>query len=260
MSAISRANAQLFLLWLKRDVKSRYAGSSMGLLWAVLGPVLTIVLFYVLFAFVFQVRVPELAREQGYFYYLLAGILPWLALSEGLSRATNALVAHEQFLQKQVFTVGILPGTAVVAGLLPQLFGSVLYFILLAWADLLQVTTWLWFPLMLAVQLLFTLGLGMALSILAVHVRDLVHAVPLVLQFLFYATPILYPLSMVAEEYRFLFLFNPFACLIMSWQAALLGLPLDSSVLVALGLWTLLLGAGGYALFRVLKPTLGEAL
>lgn len=250
--------AQLFWLWLKRDIKSRYAGSGAGLLWAVLGPLMTILLFYVVFSFIFQVRIPEVAREQGYFYYLLAGILPWLAISEGLARATGVLVAHEQFLQKQVFTVGILPATAVIGALVPQLVGTVFYLLLLVWADLLRWQALLAFPLVLAVQVVMILGAGAALSILAVHLRDLLHAVPLGLQFLFYATPILYPLSMVAEGYRFLFLFNPFACLAMAYQALFLGTPLEAPVWLALAAWTVVLGLGGQVLFRILKPTLGE--
>lgn len=250
----------LFSLWLKRDIKSRYTGSLMGLFWAILGPLFTIALFYILFAHIFKVRIPELTSETGFFYYLLAGILPWLAISEGIARSTGVLVAHEQFLQKQVFPVEILPATTVIAALLPQLIGSLVLIGLLVQAGLFQPRTLLLLPLLLGVQVSITLGLSMALSILAMHMRDLLHAIPLVLQFLFYITPILYPLSMVPNEYRDLYLLNPFACLIMGYQNAFLGTHISPLIPLALVLWTLLLGGGGYMLFRVLKPTLGESL
>ena len=250
----------LFLLWLKRDIQSRYAGSLMGMLWSILGPLFTIAMFYVLFTYIFKVRVPELASDTGFFYYLLAGILPWLAISEGIARSTGVLVAHEQFLQKQAFPIGILPATTVIAALLPQLIGSAVFIVLLLAAGLFQAQTLLLLPLLLIIQIIITLGLGMVLSIFAIHMRDLLHAIPITLQFLFYATPILYPISMVPEQYHIFYALNPFACIVMSYQSAFLGTAISSIILIALIFWTVVLGVGGYILFRVLKPTVGEVL
>ena len=250
----------LFMLWLKRDIKSRYAGSLMGIVWSIIGPLLTIALFYVLFTYIFKVRVPELASDTGFFYYLLAGILPWLAISEGIARSTGVLVAYEQFLQKQAFPIGILPATTVIAALLPQAIGTVAFIGLLLTAGLFQAKTLLILPLLFVLQVAITIGLSMALSILAVHMRDLLHAIPITLQFLFYATPVLYPISMVPAQYHNLYALNPFACIVMSYQSAFLGIPISPLIVAALIFWTLLLGVGGYLLFRVLKPTLGEVL
>lgn len=250
---------QLLRVWLRRDVKSRYAGSFAGALWAVVGPAFTVLLFYVLFAFIFQVRIPEIASQAGYFFYLLAGILPWLSISEGIARATGVVVGHEQFLQKQAFPVEVLPITAVLGSLVTQGIGTVICLMMLLWSGVVGVQ-FLWlFPLALACQLLMTLGLGMCLSLIAYHFRDLLHGMPLLLQFFFYATPILYQVAMVPEQYRGLFLLNPFAGLIMTYHAAFLGMPLPAPVLWAMLFWTLVIGGGGVWLFRVLKPTLGEA-
>jgi len=153
-----RSHFPLFLLWLKRDIKSRYAGSLMGMLWSILGPLFTIAMFYVLFTYIFKVRVPELASDSGFFYYLLAGILPWLAISEGIARSTGVLVAHEQFLQKQAFPIGILPATTVIAALLPQLIGSIVFIGLLLAAGLFQAKALLLLPLLLIIQIIITLG------------------------------------------------------------------------------------------------------
>ncbi|MFZ5580739.1 MAG: ABC transporter permease [Pseudomonadota bacterium] len=253
-------HTSLFWLWLKRDIKSRYAGSFIGLLWAILGPLLTIAMFYVLFAHIFKVRIPELASDTGFLYHLLAGMLPWLAIAEGLSRSTGVLVAHEQFLQKQAFPIGVLPATTVMAALLPQLIGSLLFIALLIGAGLFHPDALIALPFLLAAQIAMTLGLGMALSIFAVHLRDLMHAVPISMQFLLYATPILYPLSMVPAEYHHLYLLNPFACLTLAYQAAFLQTPIEGVFLLGLAAWSIVLGAGGYTLFRLLKPTVGEVL
>ncbi len=251
---------RILWLWLKRDIKSRYVGSWGGALWAILSPLATIALFYVMFATIFKVKVPELASETGYFYYLLVGILPWLAVSDGITRATGVIVAYEQFLQKQVFPVSILPMSVILAALLPQMIGTALQMIFLATGGIGHPLRWLLWPGLFVLQVLIMVGLGLVLSVVAVHVRDLMHGVPVLMSFLFYATPILFPLSQVPESFRPLFMLNPFACLIETYHAVFLSTPLNVPFLIALIVWAFILGFGGIALFRILKPTLGEAL
>ncbi len=255
-----RGNGYLFLLWVRRDLHARYAGSLGGGLWAVLLPLLTVGLFYVIFAVVLQVRIPALAGDSGYFFYLLAGLLPWLALSEGATRATGVLVAEEQFLQKLVFPVWILPGTVIAASLLPQLVGTLLFLVLLAGGGLLSLSSLVLWPLLFSCQIAMQWGLGLSLAVLGVHLRDLIQVLPVLLQLLFYASPILYPKTLVPADYQDLFLLNPFSSLIEAYHAVFLGLPLTGSSLVALIVWTLLLGGGGSLLYRLLKPTLGDYL
>ena len=254
-----RRHGYLFWLWLQRDLKSRYAGSVGGLLWAVLQPLFTIALFYVVFALILKVRIPELASGSGYFLYLLAGLLPWLSISEGLARATGALVGQEQFLQKVVFPIEIIPVTAVLSSLATQLIGLLFLLGFLTWFGLLSARLLL-LPVVLACQLLMCLGLGCALAVLGVHLKDLLQLVPVLLQFLFYSAPILYPRSFIAPGYHKFFLLNPFTALIEVYHWVFLGLPLYLPTLLALVFWTVVLGLGGWLLFRTLKPTLGDYL
>lgn len=255
-----RGNSYLFLLWVRRDLRSRYAGSMGGALWMVLLPLLTVALFYVIFALVLKVRIPELAGESGYFFYLLAGLLPWLTISEGTARAAGVLVAQEQFLQKLVFPIWILPGTVIVTSLLPQLVGTVIFLGLLGTSGLLDPVSLLWWPLVLVCQVAMQWGLGLSLAVIGVHVRDLIQLLPVLLQLFFYTTPILYPKTLVPEGYHDLFLLNPLAGLMEAYQALFLGLPVEGQSIGALVVWTALLGGGGALLFRTLKPTLGDYL
>lgn len=254
-----KSDVYLLLLWLRRDLKSRYAGSLGGLLWAFLLPFFTVAIFYVVFARILQVRIPQISGETGYFFYLLAGLLPWLSLSDGLSRASSALVAQEQFLQKIVFPIAILPATALLSSLLPQFIGTLILLLLLLVFDKLSLSLLLW-PLVFICQLVLSLGLGFALAIVSVHVKDIIQLMPVVLQIFFYATPILYPKSLIPEAYQVLFLFNPIAGLMEAYQAVFLGVSLPPATLLSLLVWTLLLGGGGWLLFRALKPTLGDYL
>lgn len=249
----------LFLLWLRRDIKSRYAGSIGGLLWAALLPICTIGVFYVVFAVVLKVRIPEIANESGYFLYLLAGLLPWLSISEGLSRAAFSLATQEQFLQKIVFPINILPGTAIVSSLVTQLVGTVFFVALLIYLELLTLR-FLFFPLVLACQLFMCWGLGAALAIISVHVRDTMQIVPVILQIAFYSAPILYPKSIIPAAYHHWFLLNPVTGLIEIYQWIFIGMPVALTTVVVMLIWTIVLGLGGWLLFRMLKPTLGDQL
>lgn len=250
---------RILLLWTQREVGTRYAGSLAGALWALLIPLANIGLFYFVFAVVLKVRVPELALEQGYFFYLLSGLLPWMGISEGITRATYSLVAQEQLLQKIAFPVAVLPIAAILASLLPQLIGMVILAVLLGSIGLFTFSMLGVIPLLLC-QLAISCGLGLLLAVFVVGFRDLLHLVPILIQFLFYATPILYPRSMVPEAFQEWFLFNPIAVLVDGYHAAFLGLPFPWSSLAALLVWAALLGGGGVWLFRALRGNLGDWL
>ncbi|MGF1526382.1 MAG: ABC transporter permease, partial [Candidatus Competibacterales bacterium] len=219
------SHGYLAWLWLRRDLKTRYADSIGGGLWALLAPLATIALFYLVFARILQVRIPrdDGAPETGFFFFLLAGFLPWLAIGEGLSRAAGSLVAQEQFLQKMTFPLGLIPATVVVSSAVPQVVGTVVLALLLLSHGEGLAWRWLWWPLLLGWQLLACLGLGLALAVVSVHLRDLLQALPVVLQLLFYAAPILYPKALVPEAYHPLFWLHPFAGFIECYHALFLG-------------------------------------
>lgn len=251
---------QILRLWTRREIRARYVGSVAGVLWAFLLPLCHMVLFYFVFAVVLKVRVPELELENGYFLYLLAGLLPWLGLSEGIARAAQSLVTHEQLLQKVAFPAFVFPVAAVLAALLPQLVGMLLLLLLLWVHAAIEPQALLWLPLLLSCQVVMSLGMGSLLAVLTLVFRDLLQLVPVFLQFLFYATPILYPRSMIPPPYRDWFVVNPFAVLVDGYHAAFLDLSLPFQSLSALLLWSTLLGGGGMWLFHRLQDALGDWL
>lgn len=259
-----KEHRHLFWLWVRRAFRARYAGSVGGTLWAILLPVLTIALYFTVFSVILQIRIPELATADGngvgFLHHLLSGLLPWLAISEGVGRGANALVANQRFLSKQAFPVEILPMSAIVISVFPQLIGMVLLLMLLAFNGALTVTAVVSLPVLIVIQLFLVSGVALFLAVVAVHIRDVVQVLPVVLQFLFYTAPIIYAKSLVPEGYRWLMLLNPVTGLIDAYHSFLLGLPVEPQSMAALAFWTALLGGGGLLLFRRLKPSVGDVL
>lgn len=251
---------RILQLWTRREIVSRYAGSVGGLLWALIHPLLTIALYYFVFAVVLKVRIPELASEEGYFLYLLAGLLPWLGLADGLAGAAGSLLVNEPLLRKVVFPVGVLPLSSVLAALVPQLTALAVFLVMLAAVGPLSVQGLLWLPVLLGCQLTMTVGLGLMFAVLTFCFRDLQQLIPVMMQFLFYMAPILYPRDFVPQDYQGWLVAHPFAALIDGYHRALLDLPWSGDSRLALVLWTLFLGGGGLIVYRRLRRAMGKWL
>lgn len=256
-------NRQLWILWrywLLREWKTRYAGSVLGVAWAVVQPMATLAIFYVLFGVVLAVRVPGLSADNGYLLHLLAGLAVWLPFTDAVGRGVGCLAAYEDFLRKQPMPAEILPAVSVGGSLLVLLIGYSLLLILAPAQGLGPTWQWAWMPVLLVAQLVMTLGITMFLSMAHFLWRDVGSAIAFALQLWFYLTPIVYPLAQVPDKFHAWFLLNPLACLVLVVQGVVLGMPISSALLVALTTWVVLLGWGGWWFFRAMKPALGEAL
>ena len=250
----------LWRYWLVREFKTRYAGSVLGLAWAVIQPLATLAIFYVLFGLVLAVRVPGLEASNGYLLHLLAGLAVWLPFPDAIGRGVGCLVAYEDFLRKQPMPAEILPAVAVGGSLLTLFIGYALLLMLCATQGLGPRVTWAWLPLLILAQIALTLGLTMLLSMAHFLWRDVGSMVAFALQLWFYLTPIVYPLSQVPDRFHGWFLFNPIACLALAVQTAILGTAMPAGAVLALIFWGLTLGGGGWWFFRSMKSALGEAL
>ncbi len=250
----------LWRYWLVREFKTRYAGSVLGLAWAVIQPLATLAIFYVLFGLVLAVRVPGLEASNGYLLHLLAGLAVWLPFTDAIGRGVGCLVAYEDFLRKQPMPAEILPAVAVGGSLLTLFIGYALLLMLCATQGLGPRVTWAWLPLLILAQIALTLGLTMLLSMAHFLWRDVGSMVAFALQLWFYLTPIVYPLSQVPDRFHGWFLFNPIACLALAVQTAILGTAMPAGAVLALIFWVLTLGGGGWWFFRSMKSALGEAL
>ncbi|MCY4122322.1 MAG: ABC transporter permease [Acidobacteria bacterium] len=252
-----------------RELKARYRGSVLGFFWSFANPLLLLLVY----TFVFSVVLP--ARFEGidnYALFLFCGLLPWTWFSSALTESSNSLLANGNLIKKVLFPAEVLPVVAVLANMvhfllaLPILIVALVLFV----AVPPSLTELLWFPAVVAVQLLITLGLGLILAALTVHFRDIRDLLANVLTLWFFATPILYPWTMVASRGpsvaglppagKVLMDLNPFAHIAISYQEILF---FDGPFghwkwLLALAAAGLALFVAGYALFDRLRDSFAE--
>src|SRR5687768_16933290 len=199
-----------------RDLKARYRGSALGLLWSLLNPLL----YMGIYALVFSVYM-RMAME-NYAAFLLCGLLPWIWFSSSLMAGATSIVEGGSLLKKVFFPPQVLPTVTVIANFvnfllsLPLLVGVLLlYGVTLGWA-LIAI------PLIMTMQFALTLGVTLIVSATSVRYRDIPPILTHLLTFWFFLTPILYPITQAPEQFRSLLLLNPMTPFCIAYQNTLL--------------------------------------
>lgn len=212
----------------QRELSSRYKGSVMGLGWAIISPAVMIVIFTIIFSGIFGARFSNTSGHLSFAVYLFCGLLPWIAFSESVQRATNSLLENINLVKRVVFPVEALPVNLALAAVVTQLLGTIVLLIAhVILAQQLHVTV-LWLPVLLIPQLLATLGLGWLMASLGVFLRDMPQINQLVFMAWMYLTPIFFPENLVPPQFQWMIHYNPMAPLIRSYRRALLeGQPPD---------------------------------
>jgi len=205
-------------------LKVRYKQSVLGPTWAILQPLLLMLIFTVVFSRI--VRLPSDGIPYALFAY--SALLPWTYFSSSLSSATNSLVSHFSLVTKVYFPREILPLTYVIAGLVDFLLASLVLGALLVYYHVsLTVHAFIAIP-TIAVLTVFTVAMSFVLSTIQVRYRDVGVAMPLILQLWMFATPIVYPLSVVPNRWRGLYELNPMVGIVESLRRVIVqGLPPD---------------------------------
>jgi lipopolysaccharide transport system permease protein len=210
-----------FLTW--RDVKVRYKQTVLGAAWAILQPLLTMLIFTLFFGKL--AGIPSDGIPYPIFAY--AGLLPWTFFSNAVTNSGNSLVGSANLITKVYFPRMIIPGAAIMAGLVDFAIASVLMGALMV---IYQVKL-TWFALMLVpltvLTALLALGVGMWMSALNVKFRDVRYALPFLIQLWMFVSPIIYPVNMLPEKWRWVMALNPLTGIITGFRAALFGHPFD---------------------------------
>jgi lipopolysaccharide transport system permease protein len=242
-----------------RELKARYRGSVLGYLWSFINPLLLLLIY----SFVFTVVVPNRdERAQPYALFMFCGILPWTWFSASLSEASNSLIANGNLIKKVLFPAEVLPIVSVLANMVHFFLGLPILAAFLIWYQKpINAAELIWFPVVVFVQLLFTIGLSLILAALTVHFRDIKDILANVLTLWFFATPIIYTWMMM-EQYMGYLNWNPFTHLAISYQEILF---FDGPFghwkwLLALGGLSVALCLAGYWLFDRLRDSYSEVV
>ncbi|WP_338828190.1 ABC transporter permease [Bradyrhizobium sp. 27S5] len=198
----------------------RYLGSALGLVWAVLSPLMLMCIFTFVFTVVFPGRLPGRAGSLPFVIWLLSGYGPWLAISEGLSAATTSVVGNAGVVKNIAFKSELLPMVGALMGLVPLVVALAIVLILQVVSGEMPGPGYLALPLIVALHILFVSGLGLFLGALNVFVRDTALALPNVLTVLLFASPIFYPLSSYPDFIRPVVQLNPFYVIAECYRTA----------------------------------------
>ncbi len=242
------AYRELLLLLVWRDVKSRYSQTVLGAGWAILQPVLTMVVFTVIFG-----RLARMPSDgMPYAVFSLAALVPWSYFSSALTGSSNSLVINRSLVTKVYFPRLMIPAAAVLATLVDFAIAFVVLILVMLGFGITPGADSLWMvPVALLTLSLTAMGAGSWLAALNVQYHDVRHLTPFVVQVWMYSSPIVYPLSLVPEAYRWIYALNPLSSILAGFRAALLGTPGPTSGQVALSLLgALIIFIGGVLYFR----------
>ena len=206
----------------RRELAARYRGSMLGFLWTLVTPLVMIAIFTFIFAGIFKAKFGVSSSQWDYALYLFCGLLPWNAFQESVQLSTTTIVAHANLVKRVVFPLETLPVSQALAACFNQVFGML---VLIAAAALLRREvhpTLIYLPLILIPQLIATLGASWLVASLGVFVRDIVQGIGLILMAWMYLTPIVYPESIVPENYHRLINLNPFTALVRNYRRVIL--------------------------------------
>jgi lipopolysaccharide transport system permease protein len=244
-----------FLVW--RDLKVRYKQTVIGIGWAVLQPFVTMVIFTVIFGNL--VKVPSDGLPYPIFAY--SALLPWNYFASALQRCVVSVVGDAALVSKVYFPRLILPLAGTISGFADFFVSFLLLIGMMTFYGLGISWTVLTLPFFLLLALATALAVGLWLSALNVRYRDVGHTIPFLMQVWMYASPIVYPVSVIPEKYRFLYSLNPMAGVIEGFRWALLGKQSPDFGVMAISVAVvLLLISGGVVFFRNMEKTFADVV
>jgi lipopolysaccharide transport system permease protein len=216
-----------FFVW--RDIKVRYKQTVIGAAWAVLQPVLTMIVFSLFFGKL--AKIPSQGLPYPIFYY--SALLPWMYFATAMQGATNIVVDNQRVITKIYFPRVVLPIASVLSGLLDFAISFVVFLVMMAYYRIMPMASVIWLPAFLLLAVLTALGVGLWLSALNALYRDVRYVVPFLVQFWMFASPVAYPSSLVPERWRWLYGLNPMAGVIEGFRWALTGHGQPPGILLA---------------------------
>ena len=239
-----------------RDIKVRYKQTLMGAVWVVIQPLMTMLIFTLIFN-----RFARLdTKDIPYPLFAYSGLLLWTFFSNAVTSGTFSLVNNSHLVTKVYFPRVFIPAAAVGAGLVDLGIASLLLIALAIYYGVSPSWGALLLPLVVLLAAMLALGTGMLVSALTVKYRDLRHALPFVMQFWMFASPVIYPTNIVPEQWRWILLVNPMTGILEGFRAALTGQAFNWKMVAISTVAATTLLAVAFYVFRGLEDTFADVI
>jgi lipopolysaccharide transport system permease protein len=256
MAEIWRYHELLYFLT-KRDIQIRYKQTAIGVLWVVVQPVASILVFSLFFGKLAQIPSDGIP----YPLFVFAALLPWQVFSRAMMEASNSLVSDQRLISRVYFPRMLVPMASIIAALFDFSITFLLFLGMMLYYGIVPGWAVLTLPLFLLLMTATAMGVGFWLAPLNVEYRDVVYILPFLTQLWMFLTPVVYPSSLIPEEWRPLYGLNPLAGVVDGFRWALLGVgPGPSSMLLVSASAALLLMLSGIVWFRRRERTFTDAV
>ena len=237
----------------QKEIRGKYKGSFLGVLWSFLNPLLMVLVYALVFPYIMRVK------QDNYLVFLITGVIPWNFFTTCVTSGCNCVWINGGIIKKVYFPREILPISVVASGLINFLISCIIILIFVIGSGIMPTFNLLWLPVIAIIQALLTLGVLFILSAINVYVRDIEYLVGFILQLIFYATPILYNATMFPEKYRWILYLNPMTHIIDAYRSIFYyGLMPELKSLIFIGILSLCVFIVGYQIFRKLEKGFAE--
>jgi len=200
---------ELILNFIKRDIYSKYSGSFLGIYWSVINPLITLVIYIIVFGVFLRVRLPGSTSIWDFSLYFAAGFIPWMVFQSSVMRGAGSIVDNKHYIKKVPFPSEILPVYTTFSEFVNLFIGLAIYFILFFLLKGTPTIFLLLLPLAIALQLVFTISLSFFLSSGAVYFRDIPQIINAFFMIWFWITPIAYTLNLIPASFQWIERLNP---------------------------------------------------
>lgn len=240
---------------IKKEIRGKYKGSWLGILWTFLNPLLMLAVYSFVFPYILRVNV------ENYTIFMIVALIPWNFFTTAIQMGTGSVVANGAILKKVYFPREIIPISVTTSQLVNFLITCIIMFAFIIFSGVGFSIHLLLFPVLVLIQYMITLAFTFILSAITVFIRDVDHFVSVILMLGFYATPIVYQANMLPQKFQWALNLNPMAQLVEAYRAILYYHQMPNwSILGIWGVASVVLLIVGYAIFKKLEKSFVEEL
>ena len=237
----------------KKEIRVKYKGSVLGVLWSFLNPLLMVAVYAIVFPYLMR------TTQENYLIFLITGIIPWIFFTTVVTSGCNCVWINGGIIKKVYFPREILPISVVLSALVNFLISCIIILIFVIFGGIGVSVQILWLPVIAIIQSALSLGLLFILSAINVYIKDIEYIVQFIMNLLFYATPIVYDVTMIPERFRWILYLNPMAHFLDAYRAIFYSKTMpDLKSLGIIGLISFLVLIIGYKIFKKLEKGFAE--